>query len=244
MYDTKKVFIIMKMFLIFLISIHNIHAQDTETSNIHGIAITNMEIECFLNADFNRTFYFVGGISAADKIEFNNRFAIKEGISLSWTENVTNIKLFNNTAYRILADWPIEVKLAWVYNGLPEYETHSHAITPSVSWNAKYYGINIGFGARFTSFFDERPQLEFLLPIGIYVNFKNNEKICVGMSLANYNDFQADSFIAFALAAKTSVNINEHLSIINELEYKHSGADGLTATFHGIVWKGGVKLTW
>jgi len=247
-----------KMIFILLICIQNIHAQgheitntqDTETSNTLGIEITNMEAEYFMNADFNRTFSFIGGISAAGKIEFNNRLTIKEGVYLGWTQDIKSIKLFSNAAYRILADlpltadWPLEFKFAWVYNGLPEYETHSHAIAPIISWNGKYFGLSVGYGARFTSFFGEGSLIEQMLPMGIYVNFINNEKLCVGMSLANYTDFQIDSFIAFALAAKASVSINKHLSIINELEFRQSGADGLTNAFHGVVWKEGVKLTW
>jgi len=240
-----------KIIFIFLICIQYIYAQDTETPNVQdiqvtnqGIQITKMEAEFLFNADYNRTFDFVGGISAAGRIEFNNRLDVKEGIYVGWTEDVTIIKFFNNSSYRILANWPLEVKFAWVYNGFPEYETHSHAIAPSVSWNARYYGVSVGFGLRFTSFFNEGPLLEFILPLGIYVNFINDEKICVGMSMANYTDFQLDSFIAFALAVKASIRINEHFSIINELEFRQSGADGLTAAFHGIVWKGGAKLTW
>jgi len=245
-----------KMILIFLICIRGIHAQDvetkdvkdvkdTETSNAHGIEITNIELEYFLISDFNRTYNFVGGSSAAGKIEFNNRVAVKEGVYLNcFPENANIIKLFTNATYRILANWPLDVKVAWVYNGLPEYDTHSHAIAPIISWNAKYYGISVGYGARFTSFFGEGALIEHMLPMGVYVNFINNEKLCVGMSLANYTDYQIDSFIAFALAAKASVSISKHFSISNELEFRQSGVDGLTATFHGIVWKGGAKLSW
>jgi hypothetical protein len=225
-----------KIMVILLVCVYNIHALDIE--------ITNMEAETFLNTDFNRTFHFVGGISAAGKIEFNDRVAVKEGFSLGLGQNVTTIKLFTNAAYRIPSEWPLEAKLAWVYNGLPDFDVHSHVITPIISWKAKYYGISVGFGSRFTSFFGERALPELLLPLGVYANFINNETLCVGMSLANFNDFQVDSFIAFALAAKASLRINEHLSIINELEFRQSGVDGLTATFHGIVWKGGAKLTW
>jgi len=249
-----------KMLLIFLICMQSIHAQDieisntqnikiadiqdTETSEVQGIKITNLEAELFLNGDFNRTSIFVGSISAAGKIEFNDRLAIKEGVSLGMTQYINNIKSFTNVTYRILADWPLDFKAAWVYNGFPEYETHSHAIVPIIAWNGKYFGISVGYGARFTSFFGEIPLIEHMLPMGIFVNFLNNEKICVGMSLANYTDFQIDSFIAFALAAKVSVKVNEHFTIINELELRQSGADGLTNIVHGVVWKGGAKLSW
>jgi hypothetical protein len=227
-----------KIIFIFFICIclQNIHALDVE--------ITDKETEILLNADFNRTFNFVGGISGAGKIELNDRLAFKGGVFIGWTENVTNIKFFTNAAFQILADQPLEAKLAWVYNGLPEYEAHSHAIAPVVSWNDKYWGISAGFGFRFTSFFGEPALLEYILPLGVYVNFINNEKICAGVSLANFNDFRAGSFITFALTANVSVKINEQWSIVNELEYRHSGGDGLTATFHGITWRGGAKFTW
>jgi hypothetical protein len=247
-----------KMILIFLICIRSVYAQDAEITNTQnteandqeGIEITNMEAEYFLSADFNRTFNFIGGISVAGKIEFNNRFTIKEGVFLGWTEDITSIKIFSYAAYRILADipftadWPLELKVAWVYNGLPEYETHSHAIAPIISWNGKYFGLSVGYGARFTSFFGEGSLTEQMVPLGIYVNFINNKKICAGVSLANYTDYQIDSFIAYALAAKVSVKVNKHFSISNELEFRESGADGLTNIFHGVVWKGGAKLSW
>jgi hypothetical protein len=225
-----------RMILIFLICLQNIHALDIE--------ITDKEVEGCLNAEFNRTLFFIGGFSEAGKIKFNDRLAIRGGLSLGWAEYLTDVKLFTNATFRILADWPLEAKLAWVYNGLPEFEAHTHSIVPLVSWNAKYAGISAGFGFRFTSFHGEPTLFEFLLPLKIYANFINNEKICAGMSFANFNDFRADSFIAFALGANAAVKINDHWTIVNELEYKHSGADGLTSTFHGIAWKGGAKFTW
>jgi len=249
------------MIIIFLICIQGIHAQDAEIMNVqdndnsnthdteilndYGIKITNMEVEYLIISDFNRTYNFVGGFSATGKIEFNNRVAVKEGIYLNyWPEDVNMIKIFTNATYRILANLPLDVKLAWAYNGLPDYETHSHAVAPIISWNDKFFGISAGYGFRFTSFFSERPLIEHMLPMGIYVNFINNKKICVGMSLANYTDFQIDSFIEFALAAKVSLRIDNHLTLINELEFRQSGIDGLTAAVHGVVWKGGAKLSW
>ena len=257
------------MILILLICIGNIHAQDartsntqetgtsntqdtktsnakdTESSNDLGITITHTEIEYFIISDFNRTFNYLGGFSLSGLIEFNHRVTVKEGVYLNCLpEDVNMIKIFTNATYRILKDWPLDAKLAWTYNGLPDYETHSHTIAPIISWNEKYYGISVGYGFRFTYFFGEGPEIEHILPVGIYVNFINDKKICVGMSLANYSDFQMDSFIAFALAAKVTLNIEDGFSIINEFELRQSGADGLTNIVYGVIWKGGVKLSW
>jgi hypothetical protein len=247
---TKIAFI----FLICILCFGNVNAQDIENenvqnvkaSNVRDIEITKMETEYFLSADFNRTNPFAAGMAVSGKMEFNDRLAIKEGFFLGSTNLVdyNYIKLFSSAAYRILADFPLYVKLAWVYYGLPDYETHSHAAAPIISWNEKYYGISVGYGFRFTSFFGEGPLIEHMWPVGVYVNFINNKKLCVGMSLANYTDFQIDSFIEFALAAKASIMLNDHLSFFNELEFRQSGADGLTNIVHGVVWKGGAKLTW
>jgi hypothetical protein len=224
------------LIFIFLVCLGNIYAQDS--------GITGKEVETFLFADFNRTFVFVGGFSAAGKIEINDQLTFKGGVSLGFTENVTDIKAFTNAAFRILADLPLEAKLAWAYNGLPEYETHSHAIAPIISWKDKYWGISAGFGCRFTNFFGESALPEFILPLGIYVNFVNNEKIRVGANLTNFNDFRMDSFIVFALGVNVDVKIDENWSFITELEYRASGVDGLTATFHGILWRGGARFSW
>ena len=219
-----------------MVFLQNIHALDVE--------ITNKEFEGSLNAEYNRTLYFIGGFSETGRFVFNERLAVKGGISLGWANDLTAVKLFTHATFRILADWPLEAKLAWAYNGMPEAEAHSHAIAPIVSWNAKYWGISAGFGVRFTSFYGEPALFELLAPVKVYGNFINNDKICVGMSLSNFNDFHMDSFIAFALGANVTVKLNEMWSIVNELEYTQSGADGLTSDFHGIAWKGGVKCAW
>lgn len=224
------------MIFIFLICLGNLRALD--------IAITDKEIEGCMNAEFNRTLFFIGGLSETVRIEFNDRLAVKGGGSLGWARDITDIKLFANAAYRPLANLPLEVKFAWVYDDMPEFEVYSNAIAPFISWNAKYVGISVGIGFRLTSFFGERNLFELLLPIKVYANFINNEKICFGMSFANFNDFRMDSFISFVLGLNVSFRIDELLAIVSELEYKHSGADGLTSAFYGIAWKGGVKFKW
>jgi hypothetical protein len=134
--------------------------------------------------------------------------------------------------------------LSWIYNGLPEYDAHSHTVLPSLSWNAKYWGITIGPGFRFSSFFSESPIFETTLSVGIYANFVNNEKLRIGVSLANFNDFQANNFALYSLCFNSAVRITPHWSLLNELELKQSGGDGLTAAFYGIAMRGGARFKW
>ena len=222
--------------LVFLISIQEIHALDVE--------ITGKEVEAHLKGEYNRNYYFYGDISAIGAVEMNNRLAVKSGFSIGWAEGITDIKAFSGARFGLLEKQPLGLGFLWIYNGLPEYEAHSHTLLPVISWNAKYWGITIGPGFRFTSFFNEAAIFEPTLSISVYANFINNEKLRIGVSLANFNDFQAHNFGFYSLCFNSAVRINRAWSILNELELKQSGGDGLTTTFYGIALRGGAKFTW
>jgi len=222
--------------LVFLICVREIHALDIE--------ITGKEVEAHLGGEYNRSYNFFCDISSIGSIELNHRLKFKTGLSLGWAEKITDIKLFNNARFNLLKKWPLGVGLSWMYNGLPEYEAHSHTLLPVIYYNAKYGGISIGPGFRFTSFYREPAIFQPTLSISVYANFVNNEKLRVGVSLANFNDFQANNFALYSLCFNSAVRINRQWSILNELELKQSGGDGLSAAFYGVAMRGGARFTW
>jgi len=226
--------------LVFFICVKEIHALDLE--------ITGKEAEAFLRGEYNRNYYFLGDISAIDAVELNNRLKFKTGFSIGWAEDITDIKIFTSARFGLLEKWPqghpLGLGLSWIYNGLPEYEAHSHTVLPVISWNAKYWGISIGPGFRFTAFFREAVIYEPTLAISVYANFINNEKVRVRVSLANFNDFQTNNFALYSLCFNSAVRLNRCWSLLNELELKQSGGDGLTAAFYGVALRGGARFTW
>jgi len=222
--------------LIFLFCVREIHALDIE--------ITEKEAEAYLCWEYNRNYVFLGDISAIGGVELNNRLKFRSGISLGWADNITDIKTFSSARFGLFAKWPLGVEFSWIYNGLPEYETHSHTVLQFISWNAKYAGITIGPGFRFTSFFSESPIFETTLSVNVYANFINNEKLRIGVSVANFNDFQARNFAFYSLCLNSAVQINRRWSLLNELELKQSGGDGLSTVFYGIAMRGGARFKW
>jgi len=222
--------------LIFIICVQEIHALDIE--------ITEKEAEAHLRGEYNRNYYFFGDVSAIGGVELNNRLKFRTGLSLGWAEDITDIKIFSGARFGLLAKRPLGLGLSWIYNGLPEYEAHSHTVLPVIYYNAKYGGITIGPGFRFTSFFSESAIFETTLSVSVYANFINNEKLRIGVSLANFNDFQANNFALYSLCFNSAVRINRRLSLLNELELKQSGGDGLTAAFYGVAVRGGARFTW
>jgi hypothetical protein len=222
--------------LVFLICVREIHALGTE--------LTGKEFEAHLRGEYNRSYNFFGDISTIGAVELNHRMKFKAGFSLGWAEGITEIKIFNNARFNLLKKWPLGLGLSWMYNGLPEYEAHSHTLLPVIYYNAKYGGISIGPGFRFTSYFNESVIFQPTLSISVYANFVNNEKLRIGVSLANFNDFQANNFGLYSLCFNSAVRINSRWSILNELELKQSGGDGLSATFYGVALRGGARFTW
>jgi len=214
-----------------------------------GIELTGKEVEANLSGEYNRNYYFFGDISATGSVELNNRFKFKTGGSIGWAQDITDIKVFANARYGLPVKWPgpqgsMGLGLSWMYNGLPEYETDSHTLLPFFFCGAKFWGITIGPGFRLTSFFNEQVIYEPILSVSVYANFINNEKLRIGLSLANFNDFQANNFALLSLCFNCAIHINRFWSILNELELKQSGIDGLSAAFYGICLRGGAKYTW
>jgi hypothetical protein len=222
--------------IVFLVCVHEIHALDIE--------LTGKEAEAHIRGEYNRNYYFSGDIQTIGGIELNNRFKFRSGFSIGWAQDITDIKLFSSARCRPLAKWPLAMEMSWIYNGLPEYDANIHTLLPSLSWNAKYWGITIGPGFRFTSFFSESTIFETTLSAGIYANFVNNENFRIGVSLANFNDFQANNFALYSLCFNSEARINPCWSLLNELELKQSGGDGLSAAFYGIAMRGGARFKW
>ena len=220
--------------LVFFISLGNIHAVD----------ITGSEIEAFLRGEYNRVFNYYGDISAIGSLKLNKMFVFKAGFSLGNAADSTNIKTHTSAAITPFLGIPLNFHVMYIYNEIPDYENKSHTILPLVSFNTAVFGASIGPGLRFTSFFDELAIFESIISVSVYFNFINNDKLCIGISAANFNDFQVRNFGAYSLKLGTEVRLDGNWQIINELEFLQSGGDGLTTAFFGFGWKGGVRYTW
>ena len=229
-----KVKIINILLLVFFISLNNIHAVD----------ITEREIEAFLTGEYNRAFNYYGDISAIGSLKLNNIFDLRLGFSLGKAAGDTNVKAHTSAAIAPFSEIPLNFRVAYIYNGIPDYENHTHTILPVVSFNTAVAGISIGPSLRFTSFFNESAQFESILSFFVYVNFINNDSLCIGISIANYNDFQAKNFGAYSLKFNTAIRMDSSWQIINELELMQSGGDGFSTTFYGFGWRGGIRFTW
>lgn len=60
---------------------------------------------------------------------------------------------------------PVNLKFAYTYNGLPDYETHIHTMLPLIQAGWRYFGFSIGETLRFTHFSDGPALFEPILTL-------------------------------------------------------------------------------
>jgi len=211
---------------------------------VYGIDLTGKEIEMYLTGEYNRGAEYIIGISAAGGIELNNVCKLRSGVFYDKNADSSDINSFFSGKYLPFSKIPLGFSLLYIYNGIPEYETHSHSILPFTSYNTKRIGISLGANFRFTSFFGETAVFEPIISFLSYFNFINNERFRFGISVGNFCEFYAKSTTAYSYSLNTGIHLNNKFLLINELEFLQGGADGLVSTFYGLALRGGVKFTW
>jgi len=211
---------------------------------VYGIDLTGKEIEMSLTGEYNRGAEYIFGISAAGGIELNNVCKFRSGVLYDKNADISDINSFFSGKYLPFSKIPLSFSLLYIYNGIPEYETHSHSILPFVSYNTKRIGISLGANLRFTSFFGETAVFESVISSLLSFYFINNEKLRLGISAGNFSEFYAKNTGAYSICVNSGLRLNNNMFLINELEFMQSGADGLVSIFYGLALRGGVKFTW
>jgi len=222
--------------LILLMALQKLYGMD--------IQITGKDLGFYLTPEYNRAFNFCWDISAVGSIDLNNRFSLTGGLAMGTTGNVFDIDLFAGGETFFYAGIPIFISLAYKYNGLAEYENHTHSIPLLVSLKLRRVGFSMGPTFRFTSFFGEPPVFEPVLSISVYVFLIDNDFLRLGLKAANFDDFTHGNIGAYFLNLNSVVRLNKKLSLVNEVEIRQSGSVALAFNFYGFAYRGGVEFSW
>jgi len=229
--------------LVFLILPHIIYALDITGA----VNITEKEIEARIGQEYNRSFHHSGDLSVVIGLKLLEPLSLKGGFSYGRMGGVTDIKAFTGAGISPFSRAyikPLQFAVSYIYNGLLDYETHTHTILPVISYGTGRAGISYGTNLRFTSFFGEGAQFEPINSFSAYLNFINNGRVRAGVIVGNFSDFYAKNFGAYSLRTAAAVNISGNWAVITEVELLQGGSDGLSADFYGLAWRGGVKYSW
>jgi hypothetical protein len=216
------------------------------TSALYGfdISITGIEAGIELAPEYNRTYYGCLAFAISGSLELNERYTIRGGFSLWNASSAYEVDAAAGLTVKPIRKLPLYVYLSYLFNTLPDYETHSHTILPMAGFRGKYAGITLGTALRFSAFFNEPAIFEPGIAFEGYVNFYNTEKFRIGLRGANFTDFAAGNFGAYYLSLNSTLGITGQLSLRNDLEFHQTGSAGLSLTWYSIVYKAGVVFTW
>jgi len=139
---------------------------------------------------------------------------------------------------------PLFIAIAYSYNGLPEYENHTHSIPLLFSYKGKRIGAVLGINLRFSSFLDESLVFEPVVCISVYGIILKTDNLQFKIEAANFNDFTYDNLSAYFFKLNNIFNLSKRLSLINEIELHQSGSITLASNFYGVTYRGGVMFSW
>jgi len=224
------------LILVFFSILHNIYGFDLQ--------VTGRNISLLFSPEYNRTFDFCWDISAVGAVEINNRHVLKSGLAMGAAGNVFDIKCFVDGELTFFPRFPVNLNVAYKYNGLPEYENHTHSIQSLVSLKRQRWGISLGCNFRFSVFYDDLLLFE---PIGsflVYIFIINNDSLKLGLKAANVSEFASNNFGDYFLNLNNLIYISRMIALNNEIEIRQSGSVALAANFYGIVLRTGVLFSW
>jgi hypothetical protein len=226
---------------LFFLTIYLLFLSGLNALDLH---LTKSEVGLDIRGEYNRAFNFIGDVAVTGAVEFNDRYSAKAGLSLGGIGDDFDIKAFGSLYMIPFSGYGFKINLAYIYNGLPGYETHSHSVLPYISYYGRWAGIALGVNLRNTSFFGEPPLFESMLSFSGYVNFVNDKLFVVGIKCANFYDFQAGNMGSYSISINGRLNYNKNLSLVSELELLQSGSIGLSAIFYGVSFRMGVRFIW
>jgi hypothetical protein len=214
--------------------------------NVYGFEVPdgNREFGVELKLQYNLGFAYCTGFFVFGSVEFNRFFLLKGGISAGRTGNVFDINSFLLGRFSFPFYTPLNVKLAYLYNGIPEYKTNIHTILPLAGLEWKYFGFSAGMTLRFTGFWDNVFLFEALPAYSVYVSFINFKKVRADFEWANFSDYESGNLGSYAYRLKSRVRVTDRLALTNNFEISISGSISRLVSVYGYAYKGGIIFSW
>jgi hypothetical protein len=215
-------------------------------SGIYGldIAVTQKEVSAALMPEYTRVFSQGVTVLSTGLLELNDCVTVKGGIAFWAASSVLETDTFVRGEYALPLSVPLYVDFSYIYNGLPDYKTHTHTLLHTVMIKGRRAGASVGINLRFTSFYGDWVLFEPIIAFSGYINFYSSERFTIGIRCANYSEFQAGNFGSYFLGVNNIIRFSKLIALTNDLELRQAGSTGLSAVFYGIAYRAGVVFSW
>jgi len=205
------------------------------------------EAQAYVKGEYNRGSYSNGEIQLIGNIGLNQLLDFGTGFSYLQNTESAEINIFFKAGVSPFSNQyasPLNFSVSYIFNGIVEYDINTHSILPLISYKTDRFGASIGPSFRFTSFFGETPQFESILSFYVYGNFIKTDSLLIGAGCGTFDEFNARNMAALWLDLHADIRLNDYFTFMNQIVWMQSGLDGLTTTFYGISYRGGIKFSW
>ncbi|MDR3173981.1 MAG: hypothetical protein LBU19_07015 [Treponema sp.] len=210
-----------------------------------------------IKPEYHRSFGFCQEFAAAGESLIGDSYGVQGGIALGKTGEEFDFDLFLGGSYFLPLPVKLRVRFLYIYNTIPAYTYQTNTLFPSLSYQGKWGGVELGTAFRFTVFASEFPAIfEPVLGGRLFLNFPFFKKVKLAAGFGNLSAFNVGNLGAYFLFVESRIDINEVrpqgnsapgvplVSLISNLEIYQTGSIALTAAFQGFAWQGGIRFSW
>jgi hypothetical protein len=209
-----------------------------------------------LKPEFHRSLGFCQEFALTGEFLIGDSYGVRGGLALGNTGEKFDVDMFLGASYLLPLPVKLWVRFLYMFNTIPAYTYSVNTLFPSLSFQGKWGGAELGFAFHFT-IFDGDAIYEPVLGGRFFLNFPFIKKVKLAAGLGNFSAFNLGSLGAYFLFLESRICLNDPrspgnpekrwvplVSLINNLEFYQTGSIGLTAAFQGFAWQGGVRLSW
>jgi hypothetical protein len=209
--------------------------------------ISGAELDLGFRGEHNRNMYFSWDLAASGFVELNGFLGFGAGLAAGqiWDIATVDAYAFAEAAPPFFRPYaPLTVGLAYIYNGLPAYETYAHTLLPQAGLDWRYLGGRLGLTLRYTRFGGSQVLAERILAYSAYLNFYHTEEAEVGIRVANFGNFFSNNLGSYFYAFYNRFRLNRRIGLLNELRIDLSGTSAYPTSIYGMSFRGGVIIIW
>jgi hypothetical protein len=223
--------------------------------------IQEIGAELSFKPEYHRSFGYCQQFAATGEALLQDSYSVHGGLALGQTGDKFDLGIFLAAGYRFPIPLDLKIRLAYLYNVIPGYRHQTNTLFPSLSYLGRWGGFDLGPSLRFTEFNQEFPILEPILSFRAFVRLLRRERIGLLAGIGNFSAFTMGNLGAYYLFLENQITLKEgspsgffsmphfkgrppRVSFINRLDLCQTGSIGLTSTFQGFAWQGGLRLSW
>lgn len=211
-----------------------------------NLKITNAETGLLCHTEYNVSMHFSWDIAAIGMLELNDLLNFKCGVAVGQSWDIAAVDAYGSIEFHFPFPGyiPLRIRTAYIYNGFPSYQIHTHTLIPLASLTWRYFGVSAGYKLRFTTSSTGPVLFEPIMAFSVFAYFLNTKSHIVGIGLANYDDFAGNNFSSYFFMLNNRSMLTEKIAISNELKVDISGNVGHLTSVYGISYRVGIIFKW